>query len=84
MFGYEDLVWQDIVLTIGQFFFVFALIPMVVGNEKPPLSTSLVNGSVLSTFGFTFWSLELLFSAISVFTVSFVWFILAWQRYRRT
>ena len=79
-----DVAWQDIVLTIGQLFFVVAVWPMLRSAQKPPYGTSLAHGVILGTFGVTFTTLELWFSAASVMIVSGMWFWLAWQRYRST
>lgn len=78
-----EVVWQDVVVTVGQVVFVFALLPMVRAHHKPPISTSVVHGLVLASFGVAFASLALWFSAVTVFMVSGLWFYIGWQQYRR-
>ncbi len=73
--------WQDIVISVGQLIFVLALLPSIVGKDKPAVSTSLINGVILAVFTFTFASLELWFSTISSAMISLAWFFLARQKY---
>lgn len=73
--------WQDIVISVGQLIFVLALIPSIVGKDKPAVSTSLINGLILTVFTFTFASLELWFSTISSAMISMAWFFLAIQKH---
>lgn len=73
--------WQDIVISIGQLIFVLALIPSIVGNDKPAVSTSLINGLILAIFTFTFASLGLWFSTISSAMISLAWIFLAKQKH---
>ena len=78
---FTDLLWQDAVLTVGQIFFVFALIPMIRATQKPPLITSITHGLILASFGVVFASLSLWFSTIAVFLASLMWLYLSWQRF---
>lgn len=75
------MIWQDVVLSVGQWIFILALLPSVLGQDKPAFITSLITGSVLGVFAITFSTLALWFSAISTASVSFVWFFLAIQKY---
>ncbi|MES2135301.1 MAG: hypothetical protein V4449_03620 [Patescibacteria group bacterium] len=75
--------WQDIVLSIGQYIFVLALLPSVFGKDKPALSSSLLTGSVLAVFSAVYATLNLWSSAVASAIVAGVWFILAWQQYRK-
>ena len=74
------MIWQDIVLSIGQWVFAIALLPSVFGKDKPALVSSLITGSVLTVFAFTFATLSLWISAISTVLVSLIWFVLAGQK----
>ena len=75
--------WQDKVIAIGQWLFVIALIPTIKARDKPALSTSLMTGTILGVFAFTFTTLSLWISALSTLLVSGMWFILALQKYRQ-
>ncbi|MDF2460727.1 MAG: hypothetical protein K0S68_130 [Candidatus Saccharibacteria bacterium] len=75
--------WQDLVFTAGTIIFAVALIPSVLGKDKPALATSLSTGLVLVVFCFTYASLSLWFSAISVLATASMWLIMAWQKYKQ-
>ena len=75
------MVWQDWVLTIGQFLFTFALVPSVFSQDKPALTTSLLTGGVLAVFAIVFATLYLWLAAISTLVASLTWFLLAYQKY---
>ena len=79
----SGMIWEDVVLTVGQLFFVVALWPMVFSPEKPPLATALAHGVILGSFAVAFISLELWLSAFSVTLVSAMWFYLGWQRWQQ-
>ncbi|MGM0482405.1 MAG: hypothetical protein ACQEP6_00870 [Patescibacteria group bacterium] len=76
------MIWQDIVLSVGQWVFILALLPSLLSKDKPALMTSVITGTVLAVFAFTFSTLALWASAVSTGAVSLVWFILAFQKYR--
>ena len=80
---FTDLLWQDVVLTAGQIFFVFALIPMLRSAQKPPLITAVAHGLILASFGVVFASLSLWFSTVAVLLASLMWLYLSWQRFRQ-
>lgn len=75
--------WQDIVLSVGQYIFVIALLPSVFGKDKPALSSSLLTGTVLGVFTAVYATLGLWSSTIASTLVTATWFLLAWQQYRR-
>lgn len=75
--------WQDIILAIGQWVLLIALLPSVFSNDKPAISTSILTGGVLMVFTFTFVTLSFITTAISSTIVAFVWFILAVQKYKQ-
>ncbi len=77
------MVWQDIVIFIGQWVFVIAIIPTILGKEKPALSTSIVTGTVLVIFALTYLTLKLWLSTISASMISAAWFLLALQKYNQ-
>jgi hypothetical protein len=77
------MAWQDILLSIGNYLFVVALLPSVFGTDKPALSSSLMTGAVLGCFTVIYASLSLWSASIAVGLSSFVWFVLAYQQWRR-
>ena len=77
------MVWQDIVLSVGMWIFVIALIPTLRGKEKPALSTSIVTSAVLAVFVLTYATLELWLSTIASAVIAVLWFVLAAQKYRK-
>lgn len=74
------MIWQDIILTGGTAIFAVALIPSVLGENKPALTTSLVTGSVLVTFVMVYFSLALWFSAFMTTITASLWLTLAVQQ----
>lgn len=74
------MLWQDLVLTCGQLIFALALIPSVIGKDKPAVSTSITTGIVLLIFAFVYVTLSLWFSAITTTFTGVVWSILAIQK----
>ena len=75
--------WQDWVFSICNWIFSIALIPAILDKEKPPVSTSLTNTVVLFVMAFTFSSLTLWLSALSISINGVLWFILAVQRFKQ-
>lgn len=75
---------QDFVLTAGSLIFIGALIPSIVGKEKPALATSVLTGCVLLVFAGVYVSLHLWFSSATTFITSICWFTLAVQVARPT
>lgn len=76
------MAWQDIIIAIGQWVFLLALLPSIFGKDKPALATSILTGVVLAVFAVTFATLSFWTSAISSIIVSGAWFMLAAQKYR--
>lgn len=75
--------WQDIVLSVGGYIFILALLPSILGDDKPALSSSLMTGSILGVFAAVYASLGLTSSAISTALLALAWLFLAWQKWRR-
>ena len=72
--------WQDIVLAAGAWVFVIALIPAIRAEEKPPVSTSLMTGGVLTVYVVCMFTLGLVLSAVSTGLTATCWWILMVQR----
>ena len=78
----ENMAWQDIIIAAGQWVFLLALLPSILGKDKPALATSILTGIVLAVLAFTYATLSLRISTISAILVSVVWFTLAVQKQR--
>ncbi len=74
--------WQDIVISLGQWAMTIALIPSLLGRHKPAVSSSIMTGSLIAMFGFTYGTLGLWSSVISSGVCAIAWYILAWQGWR--
>ena len=76
--------WQDWTLTFVSVVFAVALIPSVRSTtHKPPISTSVLTGTMLAVTAFVEATLALWFSTISTAVGATIWLILGWQVYRR-
>lgn len=74
------MLWQDWVLTAGSALFAFALLPSVLGKDKPAVSTSFMTGTVLLIFAFVYWTLSLWISTITTVITAILWLTLAIQK----
>ena len=74
--------WQDWVISVGQFLFFIALLPSIRGKEKPALRTSLMTAIVLTIFAYTQYTLGLYLSVVSAIASALGWYILLWQSYK--
>lgn len=74
--------WQDLAISVAQIVFIMALVPAIIGNEKPPFITSLATGVALLIITASYVSLGLWFSALMCGLATTGWFILAYQRLR--
>jgi hypothetical protein len=50
------MIWQDVVMTVGQFLFFVALIPTIKADEKPKTSTCAMTAAVLTAYIPTLWT----------------------------
>ena len=65
--------WQDKVISTGQWFFAATLLPTLLSEQLPPLTTSVPTGAILLTFSATFATLRLRNSSLSSLVVGCVW-----------
>ncbi len=72
--------WQDLVLTVGQLIFSIALLPSVFSKNKPSKWTSFMTSIVLGTFGFTFFSLGMMYATAVAILNACIWGILYVQK----
>jgi hypothetical protein len=75
--------WQDLVLTVGTVIFLLALIPTILGSDKPARSTSASTGSVLLVFAATYLTLNLYFAATVTALTAFAWLTIFVQSVKR-
>jgi hypothetical protein len=72
--------WQDIVISIAQLCFVFALIPSIRSKDKPAASSSIMNIVLLAIINTCLLTLQLWFSAFTGCLVMIAWLVLAIQK----
>ncbi|MEX1113481.1 MAG: hypothetical protein WD603_01875 [Patescibacteria group bacterium] len=72
--------WQDIVLSVGSAMFMIALIPSILSDDKPAVTTSLMTGTVLIVFAATYASLGLWFTTVITALTAAFWLILFAQK----
>lgn len=77
------MIWQDAVLTLGSILLLVALVPSLLGKDKPASATSLVTGAVLLSFAATYWTLGLSFSGVVTAASGVCWLALAAQKFIR-
>ncbi len=75
--------WQDLVLAISVFAFNIALIPSVLGKQKPRFATSVLTAIFLIPEIVVFANLSLWYSFVMALTNALLWITLAAQRYRQ-
>lgn len=75
--------WQDWVMTVGQFVFAFSLIPTIKGSEKPDWTTCLSTALVLTVYVPTLFTLGMYISVFSTTMVAFAWWILFVQSLKK-
>jgi hypothetical protein len=74
--------WQDIVLSIGQWVFIIALIPTLLSKkDKPPVSSSILTGFFLAVYTSVYASYHLWTALVSDSILALVWFTIAYQKY---
>jgi hypothetical protein len=69
--------WQDLVLSAGNIFFCFTLIPMLRHPRRPPLLTCIPTGLALLIGGFVFATLHLWLTALTQTVTGLQWLALA-------
>jgi hypothetical protein len=72
--------WQDVMLSAGNIFFCFTLIPMLRQPERPPLLTCIPTGLALLAGGFVFASLHLWLTALTQTLTGLQWLALVFKR----
>jgi hypothetical protein len=71
--------WQDMMLSAGNIFFCFTLIPMLRRPERPPLLTCIPTGLALLAGGLVFATLHLWLTALTQTITGFQWLALVFK-----
>jgi hypothetical protein len=72
--------WQDVMLSAGNIFFCFTLIPLLRQPERPPLLTCIPTGLALVTGGFVFATLHLWLTALTQTITGLQWLALTFKK----
>ena len=72
--------WQDVMLSAGNIFFCFTLIPMLRQPERPPLLTCIPTGLALLAGGLVFATLHLWLTALTQMITGLQWLTLVFKR----
>lgn len=74
------MIWQDILMMVGGFILSIALLPSVLGKDKPAKSSCLITGGILASYVVAMATLGLYLSASATALTTTMWFILLFQR----
>ena len=72
--------WQDIVISVCQICFIFALLPSLRSHHKPAAITSIMNSILIFIITGCLLSLQLWVSGVTAGMVAVCWVILAVQK----
>lgn len=72
--------WQDLVFSVGSVIFAIALLPSVLGPDKPDSRTSFLTGGILLVYVVAFATLGLWYAALTDAVVAVLWLILWGQK----
>jgi hypothetical protein len=72
--------WQDMMLSAGNIFFCFTLIPMLRRPERPPLLTCIPTGLALLAGGIVFATLSLWLTALTQMITGLQWLALVFKK----
>jgi hypothetical protein len=72
--------WQDYIIGIGAFIFVIALIPSIIGPNKPDIKTAIPTSIVLYSFVVSYISMGLWLAATTTAGTAIEWTILSVQQ----
>ena len=74
------MVWQDIVISLGTFFFGLALIPSLISKDKPAFKTSVMTAFILFVMVITYATLGLWMASAMNIIMCILWSTLAIQK----
>jgi hypothetical protein len=75
--------WQDVMLSAGNIFFCFTLLPMLRDPGRPPLLTCIPTALALLAGGFVFATLHLWLTALTQTITGLQWLALAFKKSRQ-
>jgi len=75
--------WQDILISSGQWIFAASMIPSLLSKDKPHRITSLLTSIILFSFSFSFYTLKLYQGCFSSLVVASLWMVLFIQKQNR-
>ena len=75
------MTWQDILFSIGSWIFIVALFPSLLSKDKPPVSTSILTGTILLFYALTYSTLHLWMTLVSTGILAIAWLVLGGQKY---
>lgn len=75
-----ELSWQDAVLMVGNIIFFVALIPSIIGKDKPSKWTSFTTALTLTIFTATYFTLSLTYATIATALTAIAWWVLFFQK----
>ena len=75
------MTWQDIILSVGLWLASVALLPSILGKDKPPLSTSILNVIIITAAAIVYVTLHLWLSVVATAILSLAWLTLAVQKF---
>jgi len=73
--------WHDVVLSVSVLAFNLALLPSLIGKQKPRMATSIMTALFLIPEVIVFFSLSLWYSFSMALLNALFWLMLAIQRY---
>lgn len=68
--------WQDLVLAILQGLTIVALVPTLLGKDKPEKTTSLFTSFILLAMAFIFLTMGLVYASVSAALAGVLWIVL--------
>ncbi len=72
--------WQDIVIAVAQVLFVVSMIPSIRSNDKPALTTSVMNVILVGIISACLFTLQLWLAAGTAVIIAIAWGVLAFQK----
>lgn len=72
--------WQDKVIAICQLLFFVAMLPTIFGKDKPPVTTSFMNVTLVAIITISMATLHLWLAVITGTTTATAWLIVGIQK----
>ena len=78
------MMWQDVVIAGGgSWIMVAALVPTLLGSEKPALSSCILTSIILGAFSASYATLGLWNASLAALVLTCIWLTLSFQQWRR-